>query len=190
MGNHAYQAVMPPRGWRGAMSLPRRIALRRRCADWQLVQRVEPSVAAMFAAVYAQRVTADERTVPIACRIILAGGATWELRLTDERGDAVAIDRADGALAVRRSGSDHPEFCAAVTIAAIGDGAVTIWLDATTIEIEGDDGACWAGVQHGLVSESVQCAIAAPDGIDFSVAAWRGGGSGAVADPVLATTAR
>ena len=62
MGNHAYQGQLPKQGWRGAMSLPRRLSLRRTGARARAgARQVEPAVPGRSA-----RVTAWLRRSPAA----------------------------------------------------------------------------------------------------------------------------
>ncbi len=162
MGNHAYQKHLPPRGWRGAMSLPRRLSLRQTEAGHRLVQAVEPSVAALF-----EPVEGGMQAHPQALRI------DWPEpvgRLTIAAGDErviIEFESAPGLMRVQRGGDAarrvSPGFAQDI-IAPRPDGrALQIWLDHASIEIIGDEGAFSLTAQHVLPDVPVTLDIGGMD---------------------------
>lgn len=173
MGNHAYQASLPMRGWRGAMSVPRYLSLRRGADGWQLVQSAAPTVAALF--VEDGNVTAQhhQRRIAVASRLSVEGAGDWTISLQDDHGETLSLCRSASKLTISRSGGFDAAFDAPVTVAAVGKGPLCLWLDATTIEIECENGAHWAGLQHCLTSDHVDCAITASEPLAISFSTMR-----------------
>ena len=157
MGNHGYQAALPTRGWRGAMSLPRRLSLVRDDAGaLQLRQEVEPAVAGLFS--QTSVMGPGQHAIPLAARIDVTGDR-WLLSIDDAHGFELRIERAANRLTVNRHGGISPAFDAAID-ADIGSGSLTrLWLDGTTLEIDPGNGTQWISVQHLLVRSTVQCAF-------------------------------
>ena len=157
MGHHGYQAALPTRGWRGAMSLPRRLSLVRDDAGaLQLRQEVEPAVAGLFSQTSVMR--PGQHAIPLAARIDVTGDR-WLLSIDDAHGLELRIERAANRLTVNRHGGISPAFDAAID-ADIGSGSpIRLWLDGTTLEIDPGNGTQWISVQHLLVRSTVQCAL-------------------------------
>lgn len=152
MGNHAYQKHLPPRGWRGAMSLPRRLSLRRTDNGYRLVQSVEQSVDALFEPL--SPVGATAKGLPTALRIdwpqptgrlIIASGTAQLIIDFDHAAHLMRVQR--GGDMARKVG---PVFAQDIVAPRPGEGAVQIWLDHASIEIIGDDGAFSLTAQHVL----------------------------------------
>lgn len=171
MGNHAYQAALPTRGWRGAMSVPRYLSLRQCAEGWKLVQQVAPSVDALFADASSVTAAQHHGLLPIASRIQIDGGVDWTIVLRDADGATLCIERAGDAITVRRDGGFDAVFDAPVEVAGAGQGPLTIWLDATTVEIAMDHRARWIGLQHLMVSDEVTFELDAVAPLTISVRA-------------------
>jgi fructan beta-fructosidase len=148
MGNHAYQGRLPQQGWRGAMSLPRRLSLRR--VDQRLVlrQQVEPAALAAVA-----RVCADATTIPAACTIDLAGLDDLALTIGDRAGRLLLVERRGDQLALTRRDPVSP-FLDTIQRTRLADGsALQLWLDAGSLELFSADGTLAVTVQHRLEGE-------------------------------------
>ncbi|MFM5932023.1 MAG: glycoside hydrolase family 32 protein [Novosphingobium sp.] len=149
MGNHAYQGQLPAKGWRGAMSLPRRIALRAAPAGHVLCQEVvvDPSVGIG---------DAQSGRLPIPS-VLHQQGEGWRLTLDDGHGRSIELVREGSLLRAIRRDATSPCLDAAREMRLAGPGAVEIWMDAGSIEILADGGAAALTLQHGLASETVAC---------------------------------
>ena len=148
MGNHAYQGQLPKQGWRGAMSLPRRLSLRQMGAGYQLVQQVEPNAVAGVASV-----EHGGATVPAVGRLSLPNGDTW-LALADSAGRILRIERRGTALFVSRR---DPVTPALDTVQRMDDSEgdpLTIWLDHGSIELLSATGLLSITMQHRMAGES------------------------------------
>lgn len=145
MGNHAYQGRMPKQGWRGVMSLPRRIALRFDHDRYVLVQSVEPGlleqvdVCAPFA-----------RQVPSACRIALPRDCDFAYGLSDQHSRMLRIERRGTDIFVTRRDPQSP-FLDTVQRASLKAGAdLQVWIDGGTLELFGANGEVSLSLQHRL----------------------------------------
>ena len=168
MGNHGYQAALPTRGWRGAMSLPRRLSLVRDDAGaLQLRQEVEPAVVGLFS--QASATGAGRHAIQLAARIEVTGERWW-LSIDDAHGLGLRIERAADRLTINRHGGISPAFDAVID-ADIGSGSLTrLWLDGTTLEIDSGNGTRWISVQHLLVGSTVQCGFETDSSARMTVA--------------------
>ena len=147
MGNHAYQGKLPALGWRGAMSVPRRISLRRHNDRLCLVQQVE---IASTAGISATRL--DQKDIAMASHLSLPG-AQFSLRLSDADGRALLVERNTSLLRVTRVDPASP-FLDARREMPLGAGQpVEVWLDAGSIEIIGEQGAVALTMQHRMAGE-------------------------------------
>lgn len=161
MSNWRYAAATPTVGWRGAMTLPRNLALR--TVDGRVTLTAEP--VALDALGPARRLPAyegvvDDRVVPLPAS---AAGDVVALDLEVEPGDAtrfglhvrvgdrertvVGYDVAAGRLLVDRTRSGdvgfHPDFAAVHTAPlAVRDGRVRlrVVVDRSSVEVFGNDG--------------------------------------------------
>ena len=145
LGNHAYQGHLPLKGWRGAMSLPRRLSLRRAGQGLRLRQEVEASAGAAVT-------TADpaQRTVPAAARIALPGDRNFKLQIEDADGGMVQIERRTGLLLVTRRDPGLPCLDTVQQLALHGEAPIDLWLDVGSLEVLGDEGCAALSVQHRL----------------------------------------
>lgn len=158
MGNHAYQGQLPKKGWRGAMSVPRRLWLRQSARGLVLCQQMAPEVVEEIAAQ-----TQPSATVPVVSHRRLEGDG-WHLTLQDGAGRLLYLSRYAGLLRVVRKDAANP-FLDAVREAALeGGDPVDLWLDAGSIEIIADGGAVSLTMQHAMASEllSQQLEMAGP----------------------------
>lgn len=145
MGNWRYAHVVPTAPWRGAMSLPRALGLRRIGGALHLVQRpvLPPAEAVEVSALAVEpHVVLDARWHPAASGIV-------RLRLEGKADAAVEIvhDPAARTLSVSRTGGAaealHPDFAGTRSAPLSGPvgGALTIVLDGPLLEVFADDGA-------------------------------------------------
>ncbi len=147
MGNHAYQSKLPAQGWRGAMSLPRRISLRRADDQLRLIQQPEyASIAGVAPA------GLDQAEIAISAHLLLPGDA-FSLRLTDAEGRILLIERGQRMLRATRLDPASP-FLDASREMPIGPGQdLELWLDAGSIEIIAELGAVSLTMQHRLAGQ-------------------------------------
>lgn len=158
MGNHAYQGQLPRQGWRGAMSLPRRISLLRQGDRYVLRQAPEPASVAAVA-----RVAPDAGVCGQAARIDLAAHQDRVLTLADSEGRLLVIERRGDLLVCTRRDRQSP-FLDAVCSARLDPAAgLVLWLDGGSAELLSDDGLTALTVQHRLAGEalSLRHAVAA-----------------------------
>ena len=153
MGNHAYQGKLPPQGWRGAMSQPRRIWLRRRGEALVLCQQTEP-------AAVAQVPTVDDgrAAVPMASHQRLTGEA-FDLRLEDPDGRSITLHRQPGRLVVERRDTASPFLDATCEVLLSDGAAIDLWCDAGSVEVIADEGSACLTLQHRLAGDSVSRAV-------------------------------
>lgn len=154
MGNHAYQGRLPRQGWRGAMSLPRRLSLVEEGAGLVLRQVAEP--AAVRTVPFVPR---DAANVPMACRIALPELGDFSLVLGDGDGRLIILERHGAVLSATRR-DPHAPFLDIVKRARIKGGRpLELWLDAGSIEVLGDDGLLSLSLQHRLAGDvlSLRC---------------------------------
>lgn len=156
MGNHAYQGQLPRQGWRGAMSLPRRISLRREGSRYLLRQQAEPAaVAALpFAPCRDGRVAAS-------VRLDLPCDGDFEVALSDSEGRAIEVERRGETLAMRRRDPISPFLDDAQVFEAPGNVPLTLWLDHGSAELFAVDGLVCATMQHRMdgVEYNIDCAV-------------------------------
>ncbi len=154
MGNHAYQGRLPRQGWRGAMSLPRRLSLVRRGDGLVLRQVAEPAAVRSVPAV-----SADAASVPQACRISLPDAGDFSLVLGDADGRLLIVER-HGAMLLATRRDPHAPFLDSVKRARIAGGhPFELWLDGGSIELLGDDGTLSLSLQHRMAGDmlSLRC---------------------------------
>lgn len=148
MGNHAYQGKLPKKGWRGTMSLPRRIWLRRTNAGHVLCQDIAAEAVAALPQVRSGSVEA-----PMASTVRLEGD-TWRLVLEDREGRSIELTRDQGRLRAVRL-DRQCAFLDAVREAKLVSGApVDLWIDAGSVELIADQGATALTLQHCFGGET------------------------------------
>ena len=150
MSNWAYAREVPATEFRGSMTLPRRLSLRRSVAGLVLVQR-PVGVELPDPSYVLEDVTVEGRLpLPVAhvsARITAefdAGSAARfgvEVRVGDGERTMITLDRLAGTVSLDRSRSGvsdfHPEFAAAHS-AALGDGDVVrleVYVDVASVEV-------------------------------------------------------
>jgi fructan beta-fructosidase len=150
MGNHAYQGRLPRQGWRGAMSLPRRLSLRQLGQRLVLRQEVEPAALATVA-----RVSAAATSIPAACMLDLAGDGDFALTIGDRAGRLLLVERRGDQLALTRRDPVSP-FLDTIQRAQLPSGeGLQLWLDAGCLELFGADGTLVVTLQHRLEGEAL-----------------------------------
>lgn len=153
MGNHAVQKHLPLQGWRGAMSLPRRLSLRRREDGFVLVQSIEPSCRALFGG--AEKIGLDHGCFPLpGCAMLTADAGEWSFTLSDDAGRFLACSRKAGRIEVVRKDPVTPQLDRKCEMELTGDGPVEIWLDHGSMEIIAGAGADCLTLQHRLAGEA------------------------------------
>ena len=145
IGNHAYQGSLPRQGWRGAMSLPRRMSLRRQDGGLRLRQEV----AAEAVGALPLTVLTDHR-IGQSARIELPGDQPLALTLADGEGRMLRIERRGDAIEVTRHDPGGLYFSAVQTARIAGDAPIQVWLDMGSLEVLGADGCCAITLQHRL----------------------------------------
>lgn len=145
IGNHAYQGQMPQQGWRGAMSLPRRISFQRSGDRLVLRQVVEPAAVAAVVPT-----SPDALRCAAATRITLPDQQEYSLSIADQAGRMVLVEGRGGLLLVTRRDPVSPFLDAVHKVQLSSDAALTLWLDHGSAELLGDDGASVTTVQHRL----------------------------------------
>lgn len=154
MGNHAVQKHLPLQGWRGAMSLPRRLALRRDSAELRLVQTVEPSCRALFGEPRPLALSRDGTPLPRAALLDLAGRGEWQFALSDDAGRRLDVSLIAGVLQLGRTDPVTPQLNRKSSMTLSCDAPLEIWLDSGSIEIVAGKGADCLTLQHRLTGET------------------------------------
>ena len=158
MGNHAYQGSLPKQGWRGAMSLPRRLSLRRVGNRFLLRQEAEP------AAVEKVLLAApDAPMVPMAARLDLPANTDCALIMSDGEGRQLKLERRGDLLVLNRRDPVSPFLDHAQPVRIEPDAALTVWLDHGSIELFGADGTVCATLQHRMTGSELALDFDIPD---------------------------
>lgn len=145
MGNHAYQGQLPKQGWRGAMSLPRRLSLRHEGGHLRLRQEVEPALAVTM---QLQQVRTGE--VPAASRLALPSGSNLRLTLADRGGRTLVLERSSTGLTLTRRDPVTPALDRTAALDGAAVAGAELWLDHGSIELLGNDGLLSVTMQHRL----------------------------------------
>lgn len=153
MGNHSYQHDFPKGGWRGVMSLPRRMGLVERPNGIQLAQAVEPGIAQLFGEVH--RLNGCQE-VASACRIELEPDFAGTLTITDGLGSNFLVKANGDSWHVRRSDQNLPFLDCYADVPRLEGSASSLWIDSETIEMIDSEGACCASFQHRIKTEHLQ----------------------------------
>ncbi len=154
MGNHHVQKHLPLQGWRGAMSLPRRMALRRVGTGHVLVQTVEPACRALFGAPERLVLADGCHPMPAAALLLVDTRHDWTFALSDDAGRTVRCAMAAGKLSVTRADPVTPQLDLTSAMPVAGDGPAEIWLDSGSIEVLADQGTVCLTLQHRLAGEA------------------------------------
>lgn len=154
MGNHAYQARFPLRGWRGVMSAPRRIGLLDSPDGPRLSQQVEPGIAGRFGDF--RQLGTDPVKVPVACRIELERDFAGQVTLADGLGGSFLIEARGDAWHLRRRDAGLPFLDYDAMMARPDSSGLSLWIDSETIELLSPDGTASAGFQHRPRSDMLE----------------------------------
>ena len=145
LGNHAYQGHLPLQGWRGAMSLPRRLSLRRFEQSFRLRQEVPETVVSGVT-------LADlgQATVLAAARIELPGDRDFKLRIEDAEDRILQVERRASLLLVTRRDPALPYLDTVQQLELHGPGSIEVWLDVGSLELLANQSCAALSVQHRL----------------------------------------
>ncbi|MEN9926508.1 MAG: hypothetical protein RL268_2634 [Pseudomonadota bacterium] len=154
MGNHAYQGQLPKQGWRGAMSLPRRLSLRRDAGRYVLRQEAEPAAVRGVAAV-----PCTDGPVPASARIDLPASRDFALTLADRDQRLLQVERQGTALVMQRHDPVSPCLDSEQVFTAPPGAALTLWLDHGSIELFAADGLVCATVQHRMAGNELALSL-------------------------------
>lgn len=154
MGNHAVQKHLPLQGWRGAMSLPRRLSLRQQASGLRLVQEIEPACAARFSPPESFAMGEGCRPVPAASLLELPGVENLQLTLTDDFGRSLAVTLDHGRLSVVRTDPMTSQLNRTSDMSVAADAPIRVWLDSGSIEVLASSGADSLTLQHRLAGEA------------------------------------
>ncbi len=149
LGNHAVQGKLPKQGWRGAMSVPRRLSLRQAGTTYQLVQEIEPVIAQRVATV---QLAATRQ--PSACKIALPPVSEFELVLTDGADRQLRIKRRGIDLFVSRRDPVSPFLDTFQHVHVRSANGLTLWLDCGSLELIGESGTLALSLQHRMAGDT------------------------------------
>lgn len=145
MGNHAYQKHFPLKGWRGVMSVPRRMGLQEQSDGFRLAQTVEPAISGLFAAPCSLPTSG---TIAIASRIDLAPDFAGMLELSDGQGSRFTVRAVGDCWLMARRDAGLAFLDADAELDRRDGEGLSLWLDSETIEALTADGTGSAGFQH------------------------------------------
>lgn len=150
MGNHAYQGQLPRQGWRGAMSLPRRLSLVRAKGGYALRQELEPAVIAKVPVAML-----DQTRIGQAARLDLPGQDNYLLAVGDADGRLLQIERRSDAVFVLRRDPVSPFLDTVCRLALSVSRRLSLWLDGGSLELLDDAGQHALTLQHRLAGEQL-----------------------------------
>jgi sucrose-6-phosphate hydrolase SacC (GH32 family) len=150
MGNHAYQGQLPKQGWRGAMSLPRRMSLRRSAGRYVLRQEAEPAAVAGVPVA-----PCVDGAVPASVRIDLPTSGDFAITLADQDQRLLQVERRDNALIMQRRDPVSPCLDSEQAFTVTAGGELTLWLDHGSAELLAADGLVCATMQHRLAGSEL-----------------------------------
>ena len=145
LGNHAYQGSLPLKGWRGAMSLPRRLSLRR--DGERLLLRQEMAVEAIAAVPLADL---SEPSIAPSAQFELPGLGDFSLRIADQAGRLLLIERRELLLLVTRRDPSAAYLDTVQHAQLTGAAPIKAWLDFGSLELLADGGCTTLSLQHML----------------------------------------
>ncbi|MFM5953999.1 MAG: glycoside hydrolase family 32 protein [Novosphingobium sp.] len=155
IGNHNYQGRLPRQGWRGAMSLPRRISLVQTGERYRLRQVVEPASVAEI-----QSADPTEGRCGQATRIDLPGRRDFTLSVAGEEGRFLLIERRGNLLLATRRDPLSPFLDTVQQTRIAGSEPLVLWLDAGSAELFAEDGCCAFTLQHRLAGDQLALRLA------------------------------
>lgn len=150
MGNHAYQGSLPKQGWRGAMSLPRRLSFRPEGSGFVLRQEAEPTSIAGVPSV-----ALDAASVPLATRLDLPPGTDFSLTLADSEGRQITLERRGDLLVTTRRDPISPFLDHGQPIRIASGEELTLWLDYGSAELIAADGTVCVTLQHRMAGDAL-----------------------------------
>ena len=151
MGNHAYQGQLPRQGWRGAMSLPRRLSLVRRAGGYILRQEVEPAAVANVPVA-----SLDVVEIGQTVRLDLAPHDNFLIALSDPEERLLQFERRGDLLFILRRDPVSPVLDTVCKLAISGSPKLSLWLDAGSLEVLDDAGQLALTLQHRLTGEHLK----------------------------------
>ena len=155
LGNHAYQGQLPLKGWRGAMSLPRRISLRRSGARYRLRQEVAAeTVVGVPAASLAQTAIGQS------AQLELPGGQDFALRIADRDGRMMLIERRESVVLVTRRDPAAPFLDTVQQVQITCPLPLHLWLDVGSLELLAEEGCLALSLQHQLQGTELSLSFA------------------------------
>ena len=145
LGNHAYQGSLPPKGWRGAMSVPRRLSLRRDGARLVLRQEMAAeAIAAVPAADLSQTIIAPS------AHFELPQQGDFSLQIADNAERLLLIERREQLLLVTRRDPATPALDTVQHAQLAQAAPIAAWLDHGSLELLADHGCTALSLQHQL----------------------------------------
>jgi sucrose-6-phosphate hydrolase SacC (GH32 family) len=168
MGNHAYQAKLPHQGWRGAMSMPRRLSLVRSSGTLTLRQDVEPSTLALFGPASDIMLGLQPRELPLASRCTIPAQGPFEIAIDADDGRSMLLERDSATLRVSRHDPVTPELNRVCELTLPDDAGVDLWIDFGSIEVIGAGGIAALTMQHRMSGDSVRFRAASAVKVAFS----------------------
>lgn len=154
MGNHGYQHDFPTCGWRGVMSLPRRLGLVDRGGIVTITQTVEPSLFNLFDD--ARPLTQDATLIPVASRLDIAADFEGSIRIELGRDRFLALDFGADPVELVRQDADMPFLDCRRQMPRPEAGGWSLYLDTETCELLSADGTVAASVQIRSYIETVK----------------------------------
>ena len=143
MGNHAYQGQLPLKGWRGAMSLPRRLSLVEMGGGYRLRQEVEPAAASLV-----PELALGSEGQGLVGRLSLPATDMLDWTASDSQGCLVRIERRGDQVRVSRQVPQAPVLNAECHCTVDSGQALELWFDHGSIELFSYDGTAALTLQY------------------------------------------
>ena len=155
LGNHAYQGQLPLKGWRGAMSLPRRISLRRSGARYRLRQEVAAEAVVDFPAA-----SLAQTAIGQSAQLELPGGQDFALRIADRDGRMMLSERRESVVLVTRRDPAAPYLDTVQQVQIACPLPLHLWLDVGSLELLAEEGCLALSLQHQLQGAELSLSFA------------------------------
>lgn len=143
IGNHAYQGQLPLKGWRGAMSVPRRISLIERGGHYLLRQEVEPAAAAGV-----PELALGKDGQGLVGRLSLPATDALDWTASDSEGRLVRIERRGDTVLVSRQVPQAQVLDGECRFAVDPAQPLELWFDHGSIELFSGDGSVALAMQY------------------------------------------
>jgi fructan beta-fructosidase len=172
MNNHQIAAETPTSPWRGAMTVPRALSLRREGGRYAFIQRPVRELDSLAKVPRQKGVALEVSSSAFELHLHVAHSGTLVFNAGPEDMLAVEIDRHKAELSVNRSRAglmaDSVDYAARCTapLAAAGTG-IRILYDRCSIEIFAADGATVMTALHFLRTDSLQLTLSGDSDSDF-----------------------